>query len=309
MNNSSKSRIKTFPRIHISRIRVMNFQNCFVKSKTQSLYKNSILKKEDVSNASMNINVGLIQKIFKDGNSDPFRIFLLIKMIGKGNGAYFSRTKEFRKKLSYLSGLSERTIRKKIDQCIKLKWINKHENTYYVRSFDFLVNHLYNIDTSLVHNAYIPYITSDKMKFKGILFGIFTGSLIGKRRHGLVQNAMNIPKASHKSEFDPETGEKYSPKSLSLSFIASMLEQSKSTIFRWKRISIKYGILDRTKNRFLFKETSNVEAIKNAFPSEAYRTTYSKKFDCVKIQLTDQITTPIHYRCKSYSNNNSSNNK
>lgn len=247
-----------------------------------------------------NINVGLVREVIREGLQEPFRIYLASKTIANGNGAYFQADdREFRSRLGSLCNIqTDRTVKKKIRQCIELGWFNVNEGTVYIRSFGDLIN-FHDVETALVHNANIEFIVSDKERFRITLFSIFLGSKIGQRKYGLVRNVAHISKAERTPQFLPMSGEKFAPESLSTSFLAGLLDKSKSTIHRWKMKAMRLRLMTRVKNQYLFENTSDVGAIQQAFPEEAYRIHLCSEKQCVKIQLTDQLSSPLRFRTQS----------
>lgn len=249
-------------------------------------------------NKAMNVNVSLAEKILQSGEREAFRVYLAAKTIAAGNGAWFRRRdEEFRKELmSALDIRSGRTLDKKIDRLLELGWFYKcRNNVIRIWSFSTLKDD-FDVESSLCHLARIRYITSSKKRFRATLLSIVVGAVVGQRRHSLVRKATHIKGAAKRPSYTPGKGEKYSPESLSVSFLGKRLNKSKATIHRWKRLACRLGLLSRVKQEYLFEGCSNPKAIKNAFPEDAYRIQMSHKEGCVKIQMADRLASPLKYK-------------
>lgn len=252
----------------------------------------------DDKNLVMNLNASLVERVLRSGEREALRVYLVAKTVAAGSGAWFRRDDpEFREKMKSALGIStDRTLDKKINKLLDLGWFYKCRKAIRIWNFGTLKDE-FGVESNLCHLLRVRYVAQSKERFRATLLSIVVGKTVGQRRHSLVRNATHIEGASRRPKFDPRTGESYSPESLSLSFLAKRLGKSKATLHRWKRLANEFGLLSRLKNEYLFEGCKNKEAIQAAFPEQAYRVQYSSKKGCVKIQMADQLSSPLQFKC------------
>jgi len=273
----------------------------------------------EVKNRYMNINVGLAKEMLKRSREKEFRLYLTLKVFADGNGAYFTENDRFeiRNECASVMDCSKRTVHRRMKTLENIGWIGKDENsTRYIRSFGYLLNR-YDVDTTIAHRCCIRYVCSDLDFFKSTLMSIDIGDMINRRQtvhqktqknensvsiYGDISRVCSSPKFDEKDKNSPEKAQQkktnkieiYTPRSLSLSFLASRYNKSKSTIHRRKKDASRRGLLDRQKHTHRFRDREgrpmrNLDVVKQAYPSEAHRIHLSWKEGGVCMRLTDTL--------------------
>lgn len=208
---------------------------------------------------------------------------------------------EFRRELAKVCGIKTRkTLDKKISQLLGLGWFRRatdDDKRIHIWNFGTLQDH-FGVESTLVHNARVDHVVSSKKRFRATIFAILVGAYVGQRKYGLVRNATHITGATQHPKYVPGKGEKFSPESLSVSFLGRRLDKSKATIHRRKKEAMELGLMSRLKHEHKFSSTADVQALRHAFPDDAYRIQISKKDGCAKIQLSDQLSTPLRYKTR-----------
>jgi hypothetical protein len=251
-----------------------------------------------MQNRYLNINARVAEEVLRRDLAEEFRTLLALKAVADGGGAYFELDSGLLDSLRGLCGWRcRRTPKRKIQRLLEIGWVGlDSEETFYVRSFEYIKNDL-DVSCSTVHQVSVPWAVESKSRFKAAVFSIALGKIIANRQYALVRkDAAHVSTGRWQADFSPGRGESFSPDTLSTSFLAHRLSVSKTTIHRWKHRAIKEGLLEREKRRFKFPETTQAKAIRSAFPEQAYRTHLFYDAGSVAIQLTDKLDVDLKYK-------------
>lgn len=252
------------------------------------------------NNSLLNVNARLAEEVLIGGREEEFRVLLALKRVAGGNGAYFWPTTELKKKLCGICGWrSVRTATRKIKRLRQIGWVGTDDKgRHYVRSFSCLLNE-YDVKSDSVHQLSVEFCVKSKQRMKATLFSVALGKIIANRHFALVrQNATHVSTGRGSYSYKPGQGERHSPSDISVSFLANRFGKAKATIHRWKHLAMKLGMIERSKRHFTFPGTTDVKAIRSAFPEDAHRTYLSSDKGCVAIQLTDELGVELKYKSR-----------
>jgi hypothetical protein len=244
-----------------------------------------------LNNPHLNINVKLAEFVLRNNLSREFLLFIHLKSLCDGYISITSREREYLK--GKMGWTCNRSLSRNLSRLEELDWIYYSErcSAWKINGWKHLLNK-YNITSSTVRQFAVRNIENVK-EAKAHLFSM----VVAKRANQRKWYVRKTSRAHKGHSFDLLEGESFSPLTLSVSFLAEVLDSCKSEVHRMKKLAERFcriSFISRKHDTNV--SLSGLRDLKKTFPDYAHRMRCDIENDRVLIQLTDTVKHNIKFK-------------